>query len=174
MPMTNGDDQRQKNERLAAGLRDLFTEAGMTLSAMESCTGGLLADCLTDVPDCGYFLSPSIYRDVPPGSRLAQEEIFGPVLSVIPFDDEAEAVRIANGTVYGLAAYVWTADLSRAMRMVRQIRSSVRINSAAPRSEGAGFTTAIEPARQSGIGAEGGLAGLESYMRRQLVWFSHA
>jgi PncC family amidohydrolase len=63
MRMTHGDDQRQKNERLAAGLRDLFTEAGMTLSAMESCTGGLLADCLTDVPDCGYFLGGAIAYD---------------------------------------------------------------------------------------------------------------
>jgi acyl-CoA reductase-like NAD-dependent aldehyde dehydrogenase len=93
---------------------------------------------------------------------------------VIPFQDEPEAIRIANGTMYGLMAYVWTAELSRAMRMAKGIRSSVRINAAAPAGEGAGHAYSSEPAGQSGIGTETGLAGMESYMRRQLIWINHA
>lgn len=122
----------------------------------------------------GYFVEPTVFRKVAASSRIAQDEIFGPVLSVIPFEDEAEAVRIANGTIYGLAAYVWTASLSTAMRMTKQLRSSVWVNAAAPVGEGAGHAASFEPARQSGFGVEGGLAGMESYLRRQLVWISHA
>lgn len=122
----------------------------------------------------GYFVEPTVFTRVSPGARIAQEEIFGPVLSVIPFDREDEAVRIANGTPYGLAAYVWTADLSRGMRMAKSIRSLVMINSAAPSGEGAGAAVSWEPVGMSGIGAESGLPGLESYLRRQLVWFNHA
>jgi acyl-CoA reductase-like NAD-dependent aldehyde dehydrogenase len=122
----------------------------------------------------GYFVEPTVFRNVSPKARIAQEEIFGPVLSVIPFEDEAEAIRIANGTVYGLAAYVWTATLSTGMRMAKGIRSMVLINSAAPSGEGPGHAGSWEPAGQSGVGIEGGVAGLESYLRRHLVWFNHA
>lgn len=122
----------------------------------------------------GYFIEPTLFREVPPSARVAQEEIFGPVLSVIPFQDEAEAVRIANGTMYGLAAYVWTANLSTGMRLAKGIRSSVFINATAPAGEGPGNAVSHEPSGQSGIGTEGGLAGLEGYLRRQLVWFNHA
>jgi acyl-CoA reductase-like NAD-dependent aldehyde dehydrogenase len=122
----------------------------------------------------GYFVEPTLFRAVPPIARIAREEIFGPVLSVIPFDDEAQAIRIANDTIYGLGAYVWTANLSTGMRMAKGIRSSVCINAAAPMGEGPGHAFSSEPAGQSGIGAEGGLAGMESYLRRQLIWFNHA
>lgn len=121
----------------------------------------------------GYFVEPTLLSAVSPTSRIAQEEIFGPVLSMIPFEDEAEALRIANGTAYGLAAYVWTSDLSRGMRMAKGIHSSVLINAAAPSGEGAGHAASFEPTRQSGIGTESGLAGLESYLRRQSIWFNH-
>jgi acyl-CoA reductase-like NAD-dependent aldehyde dehydrogenase len=122
----------------------------------------------------GFFVEPTVFHDVSPSARIAQEEIFGPVLSVIPFEDEAEALRIANSTMYGLIAYVWTADLSRGMRMAKGIRSSVILNAAAPTGEGAGFAASHEPTGQSGIGTEGGLAGMESYLRRQLVLINHA
>ena len=122
----------------------------------------------------GFFVEPTIFTDVSPDTRVAQEEIFGPVLSVIPFDDEAEALRIANSTVYGLGAYVWTADLSTGMRMAKGLRTTVRVNAAAPTGEGAGFAYSSEPAGESGFGPEGGLPGIESYMRRQLVWFNHS
>lgn len=122
----------------------------------------------------GYFVEPTLFRKVSPTARIAQEEIFGPVLTVIPFADEAEAVRIANGTMYGLMAYVWTANLATGMRMAKAIRSSVRISAAAPTGEGAGHAASSEPFGQSGIGVETGLAGMESYLRRQLVWINHA
>jgi (Z)-2-((N-methylformamido)methylene)-5-hydroxybutyrolactone dehydrogenase len=73
----------------------------------------------------GFFVQPTIFADVDNATRLAQEEIFGPVLSMIPFETEEEALRIANDTPYGLAAGVWTSDISRAMRMTREIRSGV-------------------------------------------------
>jgi acyl-CoA reductase-like NAD-dependent aldehyde dehydrogenase len=122
----------------------------------------------------GYFVEPTLFKNVAPTAKIAQEEIFGPVLSVIPFDTEEEALRIANGTRYGLMATVWTADLSRGLRMTRSIRSPVRVNAAPPSGEGAGHMSSFEPAGQSGVGVEGGLAGLESYQRRQLVAISYA
>jgi acyl-CoA reductase-like NAD-dependent aldehyde dehydrogenase len=122
----------------------------------------------------GYFVEPTIFRNVAPTAKIAQEEIFGPVLSVIPFDKEAEAIRIANATIYGLIAYAWTTDLSRAMRLVKGIGSSIMINATPPKGEGPGFAFSSEPAGQSGFGVEGGIPGMESYTRRQLVWINHA
>lgn len=122
----------------------------------------------------GFFVEPTLFRDVTPAMRLAREEVFGPVLATTAFEDEEQAVRLANDTAYGLAAYVWTANLSTGMRVMKAIRSPVQINTAAPRGEGAGFAACYEPARQSGVGVEGGLAGMMSYMRRQRAWFNHA
>lgn len=122
----------------------------------------------------GYFVEPTVLRNVSPNARLAQEEVFGPVLAVMPFDDEAEALRIANGTLYGLGAYVWSANLSRGMRMAKGIRSSVSLNATAPQGEGPGHSSSFEPLGHSGVGTEGGLAGMQSYMRRQRVWINHA
>jgi acyl-CoA reductase-like NAD-dependent aldehyde dehydrogenase len=122
----------------------------------------------------GFFIEPTIFSDVPADARIAQEEIFGPVLSVMSFDDEAQALDIANNTMYGLGAYVWTANLSTGMRMAKGLRTTVRVNAATPSGEGAGFAYTSEPAGQSGFGSEGGLPGVESYMRRQLVWFNHS
>ena len=121
----------------------------------------------------GYFVEPTLFRRVSPRARIAQEEIFGPVLSIMTFDDEADALRIANNTMYGLMAYVWTGRLATAMRVAKGIRSGVVVNAAAPRGEGPGYGFSFEPAGQSGIGIEGGSAGMESYSRRQLVWFNH-
>lgn len=122
----------------------------------------------------GYFVQPTLMRGVSPRARIAQEEVFGPVLAVTSFENEDEATCIANDTIYGLASYVWTASLSAGMRMAKALRSSVVINAVAPLGEGAGHAASSEPIRQSGIGAEGGLAGMESYMRRQLISFNHA
>ena len=119
-------------------------------------------------------MEPTVFRNVSPTARIAQEEIFGPVLSVISFADESEAIRLANGTAFGLAAYVWTANLSTGMRLAKGIRSSVVVNAAAPTGEGPGHAFSGEPIGQSGIGVEGGLAGIEGYLHRQLVWINHA
>ena len=121
----------------------------------------------------GYFVEPTVFANVSPQARIAQEEIFGPVLSVIEFDDEAQAIRIANGTMYGLAAYVWSASLATGMRVAKAIRSSVSVSAAGAASEGAGYASAHEPAGQSGIGIEGGLRGIQSYLRHQVVSINH-
>jgi acyl-CoA reductase-like NAD-dependent aldehyde dehydrogenase len=121
----------------------------------------------------GYFVEPTVFR-APPAARISQEEIFGPVLSVVAFDQVSDAVRIANQTIYGLVAYAWTSELSTGMQLVRGLRSAVFVNSVAPIGEGAGHCFSSEPAVQSGVGTEGGIAGMESYLRRQLVWFNHA
>ena len=71
----------------------------------------------------GYFVRPTVFSDVRTDMTIAQEEIFGPVLSIIPYDDEEDAVRIANDTLYGLAGGVWSADEERAQRVARRIRT---------------------------------------------------
>lgn len=146
-----------------------YISAGMT-SGAELITGGRQALKQTG----GYFVEPTIFASVSPGSAVAQEEIFGPVLAVLSFEDEQEAIRIANNTIYGLTAYVWTTNLSTGLRVAKALRSSVLVNAVAPSGEGAGHAASLEPAGQSGIGVEGGIAGLESYLRRQLLWINHA
>lgn len=121
----------------------------------------------------GFFVAPTVFRSVPSRSRLAQEEIFGPVLSVITFEDEQDAIRKANDTAFGLSAYVWTNNLTTAMRLTKGIRSSVFVNAVVPKGEGAGNACSFEPGGHSGIGVEGGLAGMESYMQRRFVWINH-
>ena len=76
-------------------------------------------------PECGsgWFVEPTVFTNVRPDMRIANEEIFGPVLSIIPFDDEDEAVRIANSTVYGLAAGVWTSSIRRALSMSERLEA---------------------------------------------------
>jgi acyl-CoA reductase-like NAD-dependent aldehyde dehydrogenase len=143
---------------------------GATASGAMLVSGG--RDALPE--SGGYFIEPTIFCEVPATAPIAQEEIFGPVLSVISFEDMDEALRIANGTVYGLGAYVWTSDLSTGMRMAKSLRTTVRVNAITPQGEGAGFAYSSEPFRQSGFGVEGGLPGVESYLRRQSVWFNHA
>lgn len=121
----------------------------------------------------GNFVQPTVFTDVPPAARIAREEVFGPVLAVTVFDTEAEAIALANGTIYGLVAYLWTASLATGLRVGKAIRSSVLVNAAMPMGEGAGHALSSEPYGQSGVGVESGIAGLESYMRRQTMWFNH-
>src|SRR5207247_307088 len=96
---------------------------GAKLVTGGSRVGGELAD--------GYFIEPTVLADVDPGSELAQTEVFGPVLAVIPFDTEEEAIEIANGTRYSLAAYIRTNDLRRAHRVAeRLVAGEIMINGA--------------------------------------------
>jgi len=113
----------------------------------------------------GNFVVPTLFADVSNDMSIAREEIFGPVLSVIPFDDEDDAVRLANETDYGLAATVWTSDVRLAMRMTRAIRAgTVGINGyqLEPNAPFGGF-------RASGLGREGGRAAIESYTELKTV-----
>jgi acyl-CoA reductase-like NAD-dependent aldehyde dehydrogenase len=108
----------------------------------------------------GYFVRPTVFSEVSNDMTIAQEEIFGPVLSIIPYDDEEDAVRIANDTVYGLAAAVWSGDAERAKKVAKRIRSGqVEINGGGfnPMAPFGGF-------KQSGHGREAGKYGLEEFL----------
>jgi acyl-CoA reductase-like NAD-dependent aldehyde dehydrogenase len=110
--------------------------------------------------DKGYFVRPTVFSDVTPEMTIAQEEIFGPVLVIIPYDDEADAVRIANDTEYGLAGGVWSGDEERAKSVARRIRTGqVEINGGVfnPLAPFGGF-------KQSGHGRELGRLGLEEFL----------
>jgi len=114
----------------------------------------------------GYYVEPTIFADVDNSARIAQEEIFGPVAAVIPFDQEADAVRIANDTPYGLAAAVWSRDIYRALRTVKALRAGiVWVNHMQP--------TYVEAPwggyKQSGFGRELGPWGIEEYLETKQV-----
>jgi aldehyde dehydrogenase (NAD+) len=110
----------------------------------------------------GNFIEPTVFADVDPDSPLAQDEVFGPVLSVIRFADEAQAVGIANNTRYGLAGYVWTTDLGRAHRVAEALDAGyVSVNSMAALPPAAPFGGW----KDSGHGVEGSRAGLDEYLR---------
>jgi len=108
----------------------------------------------------GYFIRPTIFTDVTNEMRIAKEEIFGPVLSIIPFETEDEAVNIVNDTSYGLGNYLQTEDREKAHRVAKKLRSGcVYIN-----GNGADAGTPFGGYRQSGNGREGGVWGLEEYL----------
>ena len=117
----------------------------------------------------GYYVQPTIFARVAHEMRISQEEIFGPVLSVIPFDNEQDALRIANGTAYSLAAGVWSADINRVHRMAGGLRAgTVWINTY-------GYTDVRLPwggSGESGFGREHGEAALENFTEPKSVWFA--
>ena len=113
----------------------------------------------------GYFVRPTVFADVNNQMRIAREEIFGPVLSIIPFDSEEEAVEIANDTVYGLTNYVQTQDGARLNRMARKLRSGMVEMNGQPRGAGAPFGGM----KQSGNGREGGMFGIEDFLEVKAV-----
>jgi acyl-CoA reductase-like NAD-dependent aldehyde dehydrogenase len=115
----------------------------------------------------GYFVEATVFDGAQPGMKIVDEEIFGPVLSVIAFDDVEEAVRLANQTMYGLAAGIWTKDIRKAFRVARAVRAgTVWINtynlydSAAPFG---GF-------KASGFGRDLGREALDGYSETKTVW----
>ncbi|MGH9714658.1 MAG: aldehyde dehydrogenase family protein [Candidatus Acidiferrales bacterium] len=117
----------------------------------------------------GYYVEPTIFYDVENSARIAQEEIFGPVAAVIPFSDEAAAIRIANDTPYGLAAAVWSRDIFKAFRVVKALRAGiVWVNHMQP--------TYVEAPwggyKQSGFGRELGPWGIEEYLETKQVYIN--
>ena len=138
-------DAEREGARLVAGGRRVLEETG------------------------GFYMEPTIFDGVAPSMRLAREEVFGPVLAVSRFEDEAEAVRLANATVYGLAAAVWTSNLSTAHRMVRAIRAGVvHVNTYG----GADLTVPLGGFGQSGFGRDKSLHAFDKYTDLKTAWIS--
>ena len=116
--------------------------------------------------DTGWYVRPTLFADVDNGMRIAREEIFGPVLSVIPYGDAEDAVRIANDSDYGLSGSVWTADAERGLAVARGVRTG---------SFGVNQPYSMDPAapfggmKASGIGRELGREGLEGYLETKAI-----
>lgn len=155
-PVCNADQHRSvlafiekgiaDGARLVAGGRDLRDEVG----------GGK-----------GFYVAPTIFADVDPKSRIAQEEIFGPVLAVMPFDTAEQALTIAHDTRYGLAAGVWTRDLARGLSFARALRAgTVWVNAYNLYDPGLPFGGFGE----SGIGRDLGRDALAAYTETKSVW----
>jgi aldehyde dehydrogenase (NAD+) len=108
-----------------------------------------------------------VFTAVTPDMRIAQEEVFGPVLSVLPFETDEEALEIANGTIYGLAAGVWTADIGRCLKMANRLEAgTVWINTyrvSSPLSPFGGY-------KRSGFGRESGLLAIREFVQEKSVW----
>jgi acyl-CoA reductase-like NAD-dependent aldehyde dehydrogenase len=151
-PMVRADQQ----ERVRS-----YIELGVSEGA-RLVTGG------PEVPDGlegGYYVRPTVFADVDNGMRIAQEEIFGPVLVVIPYEDEDDAVRIANDSPYGLGGGVWTADAERGLAVARRIRTGFfTVNGADP-----GFDAPFGGYKGSGIGREFGAVGLAEYVEHKTI-----
>jgi aldehyde dehydrogenase (NAD+) len=131
----------------------------------EIVAGGDRAD-VADFPD-GFFFQPTVLTGVAAESYIAQNEVFGPVLSVIPFDDEDEAIQIANGTEFGLAAGVWTRDICRGHRMAENLKAgTVWLNM----YRAMAFNSPFGGYKQSGIGRQNGIEAMDAYLQTKSVW----
>ncbi len=137
-----------------------FIESGKSEGATLACGGGRIGEV-------GCFVEPTVFTGVTPAMRIAREEIFGPVLSVIRFETEAEATEIANGTDYGLAAGVWTSDSKRAERMIAALEAGTvwlntynEFDSASP----------FGGVKQSGFGRDLGEEAIEQYTTVKTIW----
>lgn len=129
----------------------------------------LMGGAVATRPECGngWFIEPTIFGDVNNKMRIAQEEVFGPVLSIIRFKDEAEAIQIANDSKFGLGAGVWTSDIGRAFRMSEKIKSgTVWVNT----YRAVSFMAPFGGFKESGLGRENGIEAIQSYLETKCVW----
>lgn len=123
-----------------------------------------------DLPG-GQFVEPTIYTDVTPQMRIAREEVFGPVLSIIGFEDEADAIRIANDTIYGLAAGIWTQNMGRAIRVSSAIKAgTVWVNTYRAIS----YMMPFGGMKYSGIGRESGVEAIDEFLETKSTWISYS
>ena len=123
-----------------------------------------------DLPG-GQFVEPTIFVDVTPHMRIAREEVFGPVLSIIGFDDEEEAIKLGNDSVYGLAAGVWTENIGRAVRMSKALRAgTVWVNT----YRAVSYMMPFGGMKHSGIGRESGIESIRHYLETKSTWISYA
>ncbi|WP_066771133.1 aldehyde dehydrogenase [Sphingobium sp. CCH11-B1] len=119
----------------------------------------------------GWFVEPTIFADVSNDMRIAQEEVFGPVLSIIPFESDEDAIRIANDTIYGLAAGVWTSSIARAITMSDRLRAgTVWVNT----YRAVSFMAPFGGYKKSGIGRESGQHAIDEYLQTKCVWINLA
>lgn len=118
------------------------------------------------LPD-GYFFQPTILANAEPGTEVAQQEVFGPVLTVLPFDDDDDAIKLANGTRYGLAAGIWTTSVQRAHLVARRVEAGTvwinRYRGLVPHSPFGGY-------KGSGVGRSNGVAAVDEYLQTKSVW----
>jgi aldehyde dehydrogenase (NAD+) len=124
-------------------------------------------------PECGsgWFVEPTIFEGVNNRMRIAQEEVFGPVLAVIPFEDEEEAIAIGNDVVYGLAAGVWTQNMRRALAMAERLQAgTVWVNT----YRAVSYVSPFGGYKRSGIGRESGQDMIKDYLQVKSVWISTA
>jgi len=157
-PLIRSSQLARVNGFLAAAKRD-----GVAVVAQ-----GTIA---ADAPAGGYYVAPTLLRDVAPEHRLAREEVFGPVLSAMPFADEAHAVRLANGTDYGLVAGVWTRDGGRQLRLARAVDSGqVFVNNY---GAGGGVELPFGGVKHSGYGREKGFEALYGFTTLKTVVLRH-
>ena len=156
-PLVSAKQKKIVSDYIALGKRDLTVAAEGTI--------------LPDAPKAGHYVAPILFAEVPPDHRLAQEEVFGPVQVLIPFEDEAEALRIANGTEYGLVAGLWTRDGARQMRMARKLNvGQVFINNY---GAGGGIELPFGGVGKSGHGREEGFEALYGFSRLKTVTAQH-
>ena len=133
----------------------------------------VLGGAKADRPECGdgWFVEPTIYTGVNNQMRIAQEEVFGPVLSIIPFRDDEEAIEIANDVVYGLASGVWTSSIERAIEIPKRINAgTVWVNT----YRAVSYMAPFGGYKRSGLGRESGQDAIYEYMQTKTVWISTA
>ena len=117
----------------------------------------------------GFWFAPAVVLPDSPRDRIAQEEVFGPVVAVLPFDDEADAIRLANDTIYGLAGSIWTENLGRAVRVSRGVKSGVlSVNS----HSSVRYSTPFGGMKASGLGRELGPDAAEHFTETKNVFFA--
>jgi len=153
----------QRQHEIVSHYLALARDGGLPVAAQ--------AELVRDAPSGGYYVRPALIADVPDRHPLAQEEIFGPVQVLIPFEGEAEAVRIANGTPYGLVAGVWTRDGGRQLRMARALRcGQVFVNNY---GAGGGVELPFGGVKRSGHGREKGFEALYGFSTLKTVAIHH-